>query len=190
MYFPDVVEGDDSTYPIDFEVLNAPIMENGENYKVQQGAGMAVAKSDTEHEYASCVFLKWFTQKENNLRFVSDSGYMPVEKEANNIEALDEVIKANNIDINKKAYECLKKTMSDFNNTKFYTTKNFEKGYSARKVLDYNLSDRASKDKEALDNAVASGAVRSEELNKYITDDNFDQWYTEFCMALNKAAGK
>lgn len=190
LYFPDVVEGDDSTYPIDFEVLNAPIMENGENYKVQQGAGMAVAKSDTEHEYASCVFLKWFTQKENNLRFVSDSGYMPVEKEANNIEALDEVIKANNIDINKKAYECLKKTMSDFNNTKFYTTKNFEKGYSARKVLDYNLSGRASKDKEALDNAVASGAVRSEELNKYITDDNFDQWYTEFCMALNKAAGK
>ena len=151
---------------------------------------MAVAKSDKEHEYASCVFLKWFTSKENNLRFVSDSGYMPVEKEANNISALDEVIKDNNININKKAYDCLKKTMSDFDNTKFYTTKNFENGYSARKVLDYNLSDKAAKDKEALDSAVAAGADRSTELDKYITDENFDQWYTVFCAALNKAAGK
>ena len=42
---------------------------------------MAVTKSDAEHEYAACVFLKWFTQKEQNLRFVCNSGYMPVKKD-------------------------------------------------------------------------------------------------------------
>ena len=67
MYFPDNIEGDDSSYPVDFIVCDVPIMEGGENYKVQQGADMAVTKSDEKHEYASCVFLKWLTQKEQNL---------------------------------------------------------------------------------------------------------------------------
>lgn len=52
-------------------------MEGGRNYRVQQGAGMAVAESDEEHEYASTVFLKCFTQKEQNLKFVCESAYMP-----------------------------------------------------------------------------------------------------------------
>ena len=68
-------------------------MEGGENIKVQQGAGMAVTKSDEEHEYAASVFLKWFTQKNQNLRFVCESSYMPVLKEANSVDALDSVIK-------------------------------------------------------------------------------------------------
>lgn len=58
LYFPDVVESENSSYPIEYIVMNAPVMEGGENCKVQQGAGMAVTKSDAEHEYAACVFLK------------------------------------------------------------------------------------------------------------------------------------
>ena len=45
-------------------------MKGGKNYKVQQGAGMAVTKSDDEHEYAATVFLKWFSKKEQNLESV------------------------------------------------------------------------------------------------------------------------
>lgn len=89
--------------------MNAPVMEGGENCKVQQGAGMAVTKSDAEHEYAACVFLKWFTQKEQNLRFVCNSGYMPVKKDANSISALDELIAEQNLTINDKTYDCLKR---------------------------------------------------------------------------------
>lgn len=37
-YFPESVETDTETYPIDYEILNAPILDGGENYKVQQGA--------------------------------------------------------------------------------------------------------------------------------------------------------
>ena len=60
------------------------------------------------HEYASCEFLKWFTRKENNLRFVCESAYMPVRKDANSMEALDEVIKEKDLKVNAKAYQCLK----------------------------------------------------------------------------------
>ena len=70
VYFPDTVEIGNKSYPIDYIVCDSPVMEGGENIKVQQGAGMAVTKSDEEHEYAASVFLKWFTQKNQNLRFV------------------------------------------------------------------------------------------------------------------------
>ena len=181
------METDEESYPIDYIVCNPPVMEGGENVKVQQGAGMAVTKSDEEHEYAASVFLKWFTQKDQNLRFVCESSYMPVLKEANSVEAMDSVIKENHIEINQKVYDCFKTEMEDFDKTSFYTPKSFNNGYSARKILDYSLSDKAKADKEALDAAIAGGQSKEDALAEYLTDENFENWYTEFCDGLNQA---
>ena len=192
-YFPDSVEKGDETYPIDYIVQQAPVMEGGENVKVQQGASMAVTKSDEQHEYAACVFLKWFTQKEQNMNFVCSSSYMPVLKEANTVEALDEAVQQmseQDEQIDDKVYDSLKVVLSDFDNVEYYTPKNFENGYSTRKVLDYNLSDQAAADKEAIDEAVASGVSREEAEKDYVSDEAFENWYTAFCDALSQAAGQ
>lgn len=188
VYFPDSVETEDSSYPIEYIEYEAPVMEGGEKVQVQQGAGMAITKSDETHEYAASEFLRWFTQKEQNLRFVCESSYMPVLKEANSQEALDEVIKDNDIEINQKVYDCFKIEMESFDKTSFYTPGNFANGYSTRKVLDYSLSDKAKADKAALDEAVAGGQSKEEALAQYLTDENFDSWYEEFCSSLNAAA--
>ena len=58
MYFPDQVELDDGSYPIDYIVRMAPMFEGGKPCAVQQGAGMVVSKSDEKHEYAAVEFLK------------------------------------------------------------------------------------------------------------------------------------
>ena len=186
-YFPDHVETDTENYPIDCVIQEAPVMKDGSNVRVQQGAGMAVTKSDDAHEYASSVFLKWFTQKEQNLRFGCNSGYLPVLKAANTTKALDETIASYQIGINDKVYECLKTVLNEFDQTEFYTPKTFEEGYSARKVLDCSLSDRVAADKKAIDAAVADGASREKEIKKYLTDEAFEQWYEEFCSALEQA---
>lgn len=149
---------------------------------------MAVTKSDPEHEYASCVFLKWFTQQENNMRFVCDSGYMPVLKEANSIEALDEVIQKDNLEISSKTYQCLKTVMQSADSAQYYTTKSFKNGYQTRKVLDYNLSDQAAADREAIEAAVAAGADREEEIAGYTSEESFENWYQGLCEALKQAA--
>ena len=184
-YFPDDVESEAESYPIDYQVLSAPVMEGGDNYRVQQGAGMAVTKSDEGHEYAASVFLKWFTQKEQNLRFVSASSYLPVLKEANNMEALDKVIKEDQIEIDDKTYSCLNSVLNEFDQIRFYTSPTGEDGYSKRKVLDYNLSDQAKADRDAIQNAIAAGADREEELAKYTSEASFENWYQGFCAALN-----
>lgn len=189
MYFPDYVEADDDTYPIDYIVCEPPIMEGGENYKVQQGAGMAVTKSDEQHEYAACVFLKWFTQKEQNLQFVCESAYLPVLKEANTVEALHDVIADKDLEINGKAYACLENIMTDFNDKKFYSSACFDNGYNTRKVLDYNLSDKAKADREAIEQEMEAGVSREDAVAPYITEEAFDAWYESFCQALNDAAG-
>ena len=186
VYFPDTVEIGNKSYPIDYIVCDSPVMEGGENIKVQQGAGMAVTKSDEEHEYAASVFLKWFTQKDQNLRFVCESSYMPVLKEANSVDALDSVIKENNIEVNQKVYDCFTTEMEDFDKTSFYTIGAFDNSYSARKILDYSLADKAKADKDAMDAAIADGESREEALAQYLTDENFQNWYTEFCHSLEQ----
>ena len=190
MYFPDNVEDDEKTYSIDCVVAKAPMMENGEHVQVQQGAGMAVTRSDEAHEYASCVFLKWFTQKEQNIRFVCESAYLPVLKESSTVDALDSVIKENNISINARAYDSLKTVLENFEDNTFYTTPAFENGYSARKVLEYNLSDRAKADQAAVQAEVEAGVSREEAAAPYVTEESFENWYEDFCSALSAAAGQ
>ena len=185
-YFPDRVEDGKKSRVIDFEVLNAPVMKGGENVKVQQGAGMAVTKSDPQKEYASCVFLKWFTQKEQNLQFVCDSGYMPVMKGSNDIQQIDQVIKQKHIKVNQKVYAGLKNVMEDFDKTTFYTTKSFNNSYSARAVLESSLSDQAKKDREQIENQMKAGVSRKKAVRKYISDSSFERWYQKFCAALKR----
>lgn len=189
MYFPGKVELDNRSYEIDYIVMDAPIFEGGENYAVQQGAGMVVTKSDELHEYAAVEFLKWFTREENNLRFGAVSGYMPVLKTANNMEMLDRVIEEQGMEVAEKTYDCLRHTFGQMDNVTFYTNKSFKNGSDARKVLEHNLSDKAQADRKQVEAALAGGVSLEEACAPYLTEEAFDAWYEEFCRVLKEAAG-
>lgn len=190
MYFPDQVELDEGSHAIDYIVMPAPIFEGGRDYAVQQGAGMVVSKSDQRHEYASVEFLKWFTQAENNLRFGCVSGYLPVLKEANSTEKLDQVIADQGLTVSPKTYDCLTAIFDGMEGMTLYTNKSFENGYAARKVLEYHLADRAAADRTAVLEAIARGESLEEASADYVSDDAFADWYGDFCQALRDAAGK
>lgn len=80
--------GDTITYQdgaveqVEYSILPFPVFEGGEKRAIQRGNGMMVAKSDEAHEYASTVFLRWFTAPEQNMRFISSTGYLPVTQDA------------------------------------------------------------------------------------------------------------
>ena len=190
MYFPGQVETDKDSYAIDYIVAPAPVFEGGEQYAVQQGAGMVVSKSDEKHEYAAVEFLKWFTEAENNLRFGSVSGYLPVRKEANSAEKLDQVIEELDLAVAPKTYDCLTTVFERMDEMTLYTNRSFEKAYAARGVLEYHLADKAEEDRTVVAEAVAQGAGLEEASAPYVTEDAFQEWYDSFCGALNAAVGK
>jgi multiple sugar transport system substrate-binding protein len=58
------------------------VFEGGAKTAIQRGNGLMVKKSDKSREFAASVFIKWFTAPEQNIRFVAETGYMPVTGEA------------------------------------------------------------------------------------------------------------
>ncbi len=187
MYFPDAVEADDGRYDIEYLVLAAPGFADGEHIAVQQGAGMAVCKSDERREKASVEFLKWFTQAENNLVFCGDSGYLPVRKEANDSALLDRVIEERGIEISEKTYDCIRQIFDEMSDVTLYTNKCFRNGSGARKVLEYHLADKAHADRAEVEKKLADGSSLEDACGEYLSDEAFDAWYLDFEKALRDA---
>ena len=190
MYFPNQVESDTSSYPIDYLVLQAPVLEGGERFAVQQGAGMVVSKSDEKHEYAAVEFLKWFTEADNNLQFGCVSGYLPVLKEANNVEKLDQVIEGHQLEVAPKTYDCLTTIFKEMDSMTLYTNKSFSNGSAARKVLEYHLADQITGDRAEVVSAMEQGKSLEEACAPYLTEEAFEEWYHSFCDALNHVVNK
>ena len=83
LYYSDVV-----TYPdnisenITIISRPCPVFENGENLVMQRGVGFCTVRSTPEREKAAATFLKWLTEPEYNVEFVTQAGYMPVTQTA------------------------------------------------------------------------------------------------------------
>lgn len=79
---PVVTYPDNTTENVELMILPYPVFKGGEKVAVQRGGGMIVSNSDETKAFAAGIFLKWFTSPENNLAFVSSTGYLPVTEEA------------------------------------------------------------------------------------------------------------
>jgi len=83
LFYPDqVTYADNSKEDVEYVILPYPIFEGGAKVAIQRGGGMCVIKSTKEKEHAAAVFLKWFTEPAQNLRFTASSGYFHVTEKA------------------------------------------------------------------------------------------------------------
>ncbi len=67
---------------VEYNILPYPVFENGRKMALQRGGGLMVAKSNAAKEYAATEFIKWLTASEQNMRFISKTGYLPVTGQA------------------------------------------------------------------------------------------------------------
>ncbi|MDY4610585.1 MAG: extracellular solute-binding protein [Sphaerochaetaceae bacterium] len=82
-YFPkQVFAENEATYPIDLLVMSMPVYEGCEKVAIQQGAGVAMIKSDARKAQAAAMFLLWFSEPDLNIKFATMSSYIPVRNEA------------------------------------------------------------------------------------------------------------
>lgn len=62
-------------------------------------------------------------------------------------------------------------------------------GSSARKVLEYGLSDLAATDRETVEQRIAEGQSAADAEAEFLTDDHFEAWYQDICSQLKQYEG-
>ena len=84
LYQPhEVVYADNTTEAISVIALPYPVFEEDTAGVVYRGGGLfAIENSDERKNYGAYLFAKWLTEEENNLRFVTEAGYLPVKDNA------------------------------------------------------------------------------------------------------------
>ena len=169
----------------ELKVLPCPKFADGEDVAVQQGAGMVVTTGTDAQVQASVEFLKWFVQPENNIAFSVGSGYLPVTRDANNMEA----IHASGLALTGNMEQILTGAVQTVENNKLYTPRAFEGGNSARKVLEYGLSDLAEADRETVTQRIDAGQSAAEAEAEFLTDAYFEAWYQDTCRQLKAYEG-
>ena len=185
-FFPTQVTTDDSvSHDISMKVLQSPKFADGEDVAVQQGAGMVVTTGTEDEIKASVEFLKWFTQPEDNIAFSVGSGYLPVTQDANDMDT----IHASGLSLSGNMEQILSGAVQTVKTDRLYTPSAFEGGASARKVLEYGLSDLAAADRETVVERIAAGQSAADAEAEFLTDDYFENWYQDICSQLKQYEG-
>ena len=185
-FFPTRVTNDaNQSHEISLKTLPAPQFESGEAVAVQQGAGMVVTAAKEEEVEASVEFLKWFVRAENNIAFSVGSGYLPVTRKANDMQE----ILASGLTLDDNMQQTLAVAVDTVNGNRLYTPHAFAGGSSARKVLEYGLSDLAAADRETVVQRIAEGQSAAEAEAEFLTDEYFEVWYQDICAKLAQYEG-
>ena len=185
-FFPTRVTNDaNESHEISLKALPAPQFEGGEAVAVQQGAGMVVTAATEEEVKASVEFLKWFVRAENNIAFSVGSGYLPVTRKANDMQE----ILASGLTLDDNMQQTLAVAVDTVNVNRLYTPYAFAGGSSARKVLEYGLSDLAAADRETVVQRIAEGRSAAEAEAEFLTDEYFEAWYQDICAKLAQYEG-
>ncbi|MBQ7938873.1 MAG: extracellular solute-binding protein [Clostridia bacterium] len=84
LYQPsEVIYPDNSTEPIEAIALPYPTFAENTSGAIYRGGGLFAVKSEDERKnQAAVIFAKWLTEKEHNLEFVTNAGYLPVRDDA------------------------------------------------------------------------------------------------------------
>lgn len=84
LYQPDmVIYPDNTTEDISTLSLPYPLFTEEQAGVIHRGGGLFALKSDDDKKnQAAVIFAKWLTEKEHNLAFTTQTGYLPVTKDA------------------------------------------------------------------------------------------------------------
>lgn len=172
-YFPtEVVQEDGSTYPIEGIVLPLPDFEGTDACGVQQGAGMAVTKSEKSKEQAAVEFLKWFTDVEQNVVFCAESGYFPVKRGEETTKQLKERLNAQGIEEDAFLYQNMMEGIDAVNNHELYTPPVVESSENYRSMITFSLTDALEQYKE-------SYAALEPDSQEPFLEQCFQEWMME-----------
>lgn len=185
-FFPtEVNDSDTLSHAVEMDVYPCPRFRDGQPYAVQQGAGMVVTTGTDEEVRASVEFLRWFTQDAQDIRFSIGSGYMPVRRSGNQMDAIRAAVPD---EITPAMEQILTVAADTINQNTLYTPKAFPGGADARAVLETSMSDLATADRAAVEASLAEGKSLEQAAAPFVGDARFETWYAETLEQLQALA--
>ena len=148
LFYGDTITYADGTVEqVEYEILPYPVFENGSKTAIQRGGGLMVAKTDEKKEYAACEFIKWLTAAEQNMKFVDETGYLPVTKNAfeNDMASHIETIE------NEKVKMMLTSVMSMYDSYTFFSAPTYSALDADSDAFETRLYDIFSADRDAFE---------------------------------------
>lgn len=111
LYYENVVTYEDNTSEeIEIVTLPYPAFEKGKKMVMQRGSGFCTVKSTPEREKAAVTFIKWLTSPEQNTKFVTSLGYVPVCH-----DAYDKYLEKQKEELEDSKYRVMYQTIEEIN---------------------------------------------------------------------------
>ncbi len=185
LYFPEQKFINDTAYNIDMKIMPTPYLEDGERFFALQGGGIFAFDNGEETNKACIEFLKWITEPQVNTSFAIESGYLPVSKEAFSKEFIEKYIEDNDLSENTKktfmgAYE-------QYHGMKGYAHEPIKGYQDIRTVIGDEFDKFTRNDARIVRERLENGEDRDAVLEKYLSDEYFDNWYKSFMDKVNIA---
>lgn len=177
-YFPGAVTlADESSYPVEALALPAPIFSGGRPVAVQQGAGMAVVKSDPERELAAVTFLRWLSDSRNNIAFSAASGYLPATIAACDPAFYSDTLASLGDGLSSNLAESLPVALEQMLRSELYFPPVFEHGVAVRAVLEESLLEFSLAGAREVAALTANGMSPAEAAAACSDESRFTAWY-------------
>lgn len=186
VFFPTEVRRDEQTRPIKGRVLPPPLFEDGDAILIQQGAGMAVTLDTPEAQYACLVFLRWFTEPDNNLRFSALTGHLPVRYSVMDATMVRDVAMEMGLNLTPITYETLHVALAAVRERTLYATTSFIGSSEARSIVNTHLRNHAQLGRTTVLSLVEGGMSREEAIKQLTADEHFYAWVADLYEALNE----
>lgn len=186
-WFPNYCVFGEEIIPIECITLPYPVFEGYDAVAVQQGAGMVVSSSTPEIEAAAAIFLKWFTDSENNCGFAVSTGYMPVKNDALDLDViLAEMSRDGSVDTSLPIVQSTYTSYEQLDSYELYTSIPFLGSDDARDILEYSLPNLLALDFIHYSTRLAAGESSQSILTSYISDAHFTEWYEDISLKLGE----
>lgn len=188
-YFPKKITlKSDMSYQIETGMCSAPVFRDGTKEALLQGAGYGIIRSDKSKQYAAAEFLKWLTDKEQNMEFSIQANYMPVTKQALTREALEDYYQRNDVDESIK--QSLEIGSSLIEEDRLWAGKPSEYYGEVRYYLADALKIRAEEDRNMVLQYISLGMSREEAVKEFTTDEYFDLWFETLVEGIDEILGR
>lgn len=187
-YFPTWIEANNERKKIDFVAMPYPFFQKGNPIAVQQGAGMAVSISTPQRQMASALFLKWFTDYQQNVPFAMSTGYLPVKQQAYDSDLFHQTMKSykSGDPVKQNVAQAYDIAMDGILNGKTYTSKPFVGSYQIRIILQTTLGEAALSAEDDAKQWKQEGLSEEKILANLEMDRRFADWIEEIKSRLEE----